>query len=95
MWPNPGPIFPGGSIVSSNFSSNFNVYWSIASALPLRFPQNTSFEEWRSMSSNDVSSVVIDPLIADPKNGNFTILPESSAWKLGWKEISTNSVGPR
>jgi hypothetical protein len=94
IWPNQGPNYPG-NFAATNFSSDRNVYWAAPGALPLRFPQGTSFEEWRALSGNDGASVVSDPLLRDPARGDFSVLPNSPAWALGWRAIDTSNVGPR
>ena len=94
VWPNPAPHYPG-NLAASNFTANANVLWAAAGALPLRFPQNTTFDQWRALSGNDAASVVSDPLLRDPSGGDFTVLPGSPAWALGWRAIDTGAVGPR
>jgi hypothetical protein len=94
MWPNPGPHYPG-AFASSNFSSDHNVFFAAPGSLPLSFPLNLSLAQWRSASGNDAASVTSDPLLRDPEHGDFTVLPGSPAWALGWHAIDTGSVGPR
>ena len=36
-----------------------------------------------------------DPLFVNAANYDFTLLPDSPAWKLGWKKIDVSTVGPR
>ena len=94
IWPNPGPHYPGNQ-AASNFSASGNVYWAAAGALPLRFPLNTTLQQWQAMSGNDLSSAVSDPLLQDPQHHDYTVLPASPAWALGWRAIDTSAVGPR
>ena len=93
VWPNPAPDSPG-RLASSNFSADSNVYFAAPGAAPLRFPRNASLGEWRAASGNDGASVVGDPLLRDPARGDFTVLPASPAWALGWRAIDTSRVGP-
>lgn len=99
VWPNPAPGRYPSNFASTNFSANNNVYFSLPGSHspppPLRFPQNMSFDEWKATSGNDVFSIIGDPLITDPRHGDFTILPASPAWALGWQAIDTSSIGPR
>ncbi len=95
VWPNPAPGRYPGNFASTNFSADDNVYFSLSGSRPIRFPLNMSFDEWKVTSGNDLSSIIGDPLITDPRHGDFTIKPDSPAWALGWKAIDTNSVGPR
>jgi hypothetical protein len=94
FWPNPGPGYPG-SFADSNYSADRNVFFAPPGALPLRFPLNYSLTQWRAVSGNDLTSVIADPLLKDPARGDFTVLPDSPAWALGWHAIDTSSVGPR
>ena len=94
VWPNPGPGFPG-NFASTNFTADNNVYFAAPGSAPLDFPQGLSFGAWRAASGNDAASVIADPLLRDPQHGDFTVLPASPAWALGWKAIDTSSVGPR
>ena len=94
IWPNPAPFYPG-ALASTNFSSNDNVFFAAPGALPLRFPRKMSLEAWRAASGNDGASVVGDPLLRDPARGDFSLLPGSPAWALGWRAIDTSNVGPR
>lgn len=85
--------------VSSLSVSSFdnNVYFAQpapGSAAVLLFPLNASWGEWQS-EMNDVHSVNANPLLADPYAGNFTVLPESPAWSLGWQAIDTGAIGPQ
>jgi hypothetical protein len=34
-------------------------------------------------------------MFANPAAYDFTVLPESPVWKLGWKKIDMGGVGPR
>ena len=46
------------------------------------------------MTGADRSSVEADPLLADPAAGNFSVLPGSPAWALGWQDLDISGVGP-
>jgi hypothetical protein len=94
FWPNPGPGYPG-NYVSANYSANRNVFFAPPGALPVRFPLNFSLDQWRAASGNDRSSVIDDPLLKDPEGGDFSLLPNSPAWAMGWRAIDTSNVGPR
>ncbi len=94
FWPNPGPHYPG-NFVSANYSADRNVFFAPPGAMPVRFPLNYSLEQWRAASGNDLASILGDPLLKDPENGDYTVLPASPAWALGWKAIDTSRVGPR
>ncbi len=53
-----------------------------------------SFDEWKAKGL-DEHSLVADPLFVDPKNGNFSLKPESPALKLGFQPIDISRVGPQ
>jgi len=42
---------------------------------------------------SDKNSVSADPLFVDPENGDFTLLPNSPALKLGFKPIDRSVIG--
>jgi hypothetical protein len=41
------------------------------------------------------NSIVADPMFKDPANNDYTLLPESPAFKLGFKQIDLSTVGLR
>ena len=49
---------------------------------------------WRERGQ-DADSIIADPMFANPAAYDFTVLPESPVWKLGWKKIDMGRVGPR
>ncbi len=75
-----------------------NLYFHTASkplAVNIGYPKGkVSFEEWRKLGF-DAHSVVADPLFVDPAQDNYTLRPESPAFKLGFKPIDVSQVGPR
>ena len=75
-------------------SSDNNVFQTPSSSTGVLFPNGTSLKQWVTMSKNDNNSVVADPLLADPAAGDFTVLPASPAWALGWQAIDLSTVGP-
>ena len=42
----------------------------------------------------DRNSVVADPLFVDPKNDDYRLDANSPAWKLGFKAIPVDKIGP-
>ena len=86
-----------GSLLGSNWSGsqyhmNKNVYWD-ARGQAVTFA-GRGLAEWQ-QQGQDTESVVADPRFANAGNYDFTVLPESPAWKLGWKAIDMATVGPR
>jgi parallel beta-helix repeat protein len=89
--------FDSGGLLGNNwtgnqFHMNHNVYWD-ARGGPVLF-SGGSLAEWR-QRGQDADSLVADPLFVNAANYDFTLLPDSPAWKLGWKKIDMSTVGPR
>lgn len=86
------------NVTSLGFSSfDNNVYFAQAAPLSsavLLFPLNATWDEWKA-AGNDPQSVNADPLLADPDGGNFTVLPGSPAWAMGWQAIDSEAIGPQ
>ncbi len=53
-----------------------------------------TFEDWKALGY-DKHSIVADPLFVDPENDDFSLRPESPAFKLGFKPIDLSNVGLR
>ncbi len=49
-------------------------------------------KEWQEQGI-EKNSICADPLFTDLKNENFTLLPESPAFKLGFKQIDQSKIG--
>ncbi len=56
--------------------------------------KNYSLEEWREKGLGE-HSIIADPLFVDRENRDFTLKPDSPAFKLGFKPIDISEVGPR
>ena len=50
------------------------------------------FEQWQRRGL-DAHSVVADPLFVDAKNGDFTLKPNSPAFKVGFKPLDLSRAG--
>jgi len=57
-------------------------------------PDASSFEEWQQLGF-DRHSMIVDPLFLDAANDNYSIKPDSPAFKLGFKPIDISRVGLR
>ncbi len=83
---------PPQSVVASDGS----VFWAAGAAGV--FPDGkggaTDLAGWRAATAQDARSVEADPRVADPANGDFTVLPASPAWALGWEAVDVSTVGP-
>ncbi|MFC1739698.1 right-handed parallel beta-helix repeat-containing protein [Planctomycetota bacterium] len=53
-----------------------------------------TFEDWQQRGF-EAHSIVADPLFVDPENDDYTLRPESPAFKLGFKPIDLSRVGLR
>lgn len=89
--------YDSGSLLGSNwtgdqFRMNRNVYWD-ARGGPVIFA-GSELAAWRARGQ-DTDSLIADPMFANPAAYDFTVLPESPVWKLGWKKIDMGGVGPR
>ena len=51
-----------------------------------------SFSEWR-QQGDDAHSIIADPLFVDPAKDNYSLRPDSPAFKLGFKPIDTTRIG--
>jgi hypothetical protein len=90
---NSGTIFTRGSLYPiANETYRNNVYWAeneglISSILfPVTSAINSTLKEWQTVMGEDLQSVISDPLVAD-LNGNFTLLNDSPALILGFKQL--------
>ena len=57
-------------------------------------PGVDTFEEWQARGL-DTHSIVADPLFTDPENDDYSLKPDSPAFKLGFKPIDLSRVGLR
>ncbi len=53
----------------------------------------TEWAAWQ-MDGADRHSIIADPLFVDAASGDFHLKPDSPAWKLGFKPIPLESIGP-
>lgn len=69
-----------------------NLYWN-ASSNPIFFGKK-SLADWQAMGQ-DQTSIIADPLFADPAHGDFTLLPGSPAAQIGFEPWDFSVVGPQ
>jgi hypothetical protein len=72
--------------------SDFNLYCD-ASGKPPRLA-SLSFAEWK-QKGLDANSLVADPKFTAPDQGDFSLAPDSPAFRLGFRRIDLREVGPR
>lgn len=76
--------------------SDYNLFFNTGSneLMNRGAPGVESFEEWQKKGF-DTHSVVADPKFSDPENDDYSLKPESPAFKLGFKPIDMSRVGLR
>jgi len=89
--------YDGGALLGSNWSApefrmDRNIYWD-ARGGPVLFAGN-DLAAWRT-KGYERNGRVADPMFVNPTSYDFTLLPGSPAWALGWKKIDLSRVGPR
>lgn len=80
----------GSTWKNGNWVMENNLYWD-ASGADLDFAGRT-MEEWQA-EGFDKHSLVADPMFADPEHGDFSLPPDSPAFKLGLQPIDISDVG--
>jgi hypothetical protein len=72
-----------------------NLIWHGGSPI-LTGVQNDDGDEWKAWQKKgmDQESVVADPLFVAPEAGDYRLKPESPAFKLGFKPIPSEKIGP-
>jgi hypothetical protein len=81
----------GGNWKNGNFACDANLYWH-AGGKPAAFPGGLDLAQWQARGF-DRQSVVADPRFADAKNGDFRLLGDSPALKLGFRPIDMATIG--
>ena len=76
----------GGPIISGNASHGKRGIENLRRAF--------DWSQWQALG-HDAHSIVADPLCRDPRNGDFTLAPDSPALALGFEPIDLSGVGPR
>ena len=71
---------------------DYNLYWDTTGKPPKFLAM--SFDQWKKKGL-DANSLVADPRFTDPAAGDYSLRPDSPAWKLGFKPIDLSRVGPR
>jgi len=85
-----GPLL-GGRWDDDKYRLNHNLYFYTGDG-PIKFA-DWPFEKWQARGQ-DRDSLIADPLFVDPENGDFSLKPESPAFKLGFRPIDLSKVGP-
>ena len=53
-----------------------------------------NLQDWKEKGYEE-HSIIADPLFVDPENDDYSLSPESPAFKLGFKPIDLSGVGLR
>lgn len=88
-----GKLLDGNfSGTTSNYLFDANLYWRVGGG-DIQFAGAT-FAQWQ-QKGQDVHSLIADPLFRNPAEGDFSLRPESPAFKLGFRPIDLRTVGVR
>ncbi|MBI2194236.1 MAG: right-handed parallel beta-helix repeat-containing protein [Planctomycetes bacterium] len=96
------PMFAGGyghRFEQRGYITDLNLFWDITGEVVLgqaRGPDSKplNLAEWQKMGF-DRHSLVADPKFRDLEARDFTLLPDSPAWSIGFEPIDLSDVGPR
>ena len=80
-----------------DFECDKNCIWHQGEPLTIggldKTPPGEQWDKWREMGF-DRESIVADPLFVDAENDDYRLRPESPAFKLGFKPIPVERIGP-
>jgi len=79
---------------TSTFDADYNLYFNPQQTLGNIHFNGMTWDEWH-QKGKDIHSVYTDPMFVNPEKYDFTLKPESPAFKLGFKNIDMKEVGPR
>ena len=92
---------PEGFLINADeeslpLESDYNlVHHTMGKELLIRgLPGVETFADWQNLGF-DTHSIVADPLFVDPENDDYSLRPDSPAFKLGFKPIDLSRVGLR
>jgi Right handed beta helix region len=86
-----GALF-GKNWTGAGFALDSNLYWN-AAGRPVTFPGGSA-QQWVRRGF-DRHSLIADPKFRDPDKGDFALVEDSPALKLGFKPFDVASAGPR
>ncbi len=94
--PNPGEDGYDARVSALTLHFQFNSRQGWAEVSDLRLEEAEPASEWEAWqkAGADTASVIADPLFADARNGDFTLLPGSAALALGFQPIPQDKIGP-
>ena len=75
-----------------------NLLWDLQSKTPVAFRhkhgEEISLADWQTLYGHDRGSILADPMLKDPANGDFTLSERSPAYDLGFSPL-TDAVAKR
>jgi parallel beta-helix repeat protein len=91
---NPEAVLVGaGNLTDKVLTCDRNLYFLAGGKeIAIRGAGCKTFADWQKKGF-DVNSIVADPMFVDPEKDDYTLRPESPAFKLGFKAIDTSQVG--
>jgi hypothetical protein len=87
-------IFKGVVDADKTLLSDWNLFYNPRLSRDDVDLNGFTWEQWHAMG-RDVNSLYADPLFVDPENGDFTLLPDSPALKMGFRPLDAKAAGPR
>jgi hypothetical protein len=84
-------LFATGRLDENVIRIDRNLYFPAGGKEPL-VRGGATFVDWQKQGF-DRNSMIADPLFVDPAHDNYTLRPESPAFKLGFEPIDTSTVG--
>lgn len=89
------PLIRGGTSDTKVLRVDYNLYWCPGLQQPaLVVPKIGSWGDWLA-AGQDAHSIFADPKFVAPERDDYTLLPDSPAFALGFQPIDTSTVGPR
>ncbi|NLX94540.1 MAG: right-handed parallel beta-helix repeat-containing protein [Rhodopirellula sp.] len=80
----------GGNWSNGNYRLDHNLYFRPEG--DLQFPGKLTFSQWQGKGS-DEHSIAADPKFVDVASFDFSLLPDSPAFKVGFRPIDTSQIG--
>ena len=76
--------------------SDFNVIDHNGMPLTIPFMKTSADRQWAAWKNKgfDRHSLIADPMFTDSSNGDYSLRPDSPAWKLGFNPIPFEKIGP-
>ncbi len=80
--------------LNATFRSDYNLFFNpMKPADSIRY-NGLTLDDWQ-QKGKDTHSLYADPMFVNPNQYNFSLKPESPAFKLGFRNINMEKVGPR